>query len=49
MTSIRISSSGSTDGRPGAVEWCQVWPNRAEVDEAVDRSQQMVGRHMLLE
>jgi hypothetical protein len=32
-----------------AVERCQVWPNLAEVDEAVDRSQHMVGRHMLLE
>jgi hypothetical protein len=32
-----------------AVEWRQVWPNRAEVDEAVDRSQHMAGWHMLLE
>ena len=32
-----------------AVEWCQVWPNRAEVGEAVDRSQHMAGWHMLLE
>jgi hypothetical protein len=39
------------DRRPSgcAVERCQVWPNLAELDEAVDRPQHMVGRHMLLE
>jgi hypothetical protein len=49
MISMRISSSGSTDGRPvGAVERCQVWPNLAEVDEAVDRAEHVVGGHPLL-
>jgi hypothetical protein len=49
MISIRISSSGSTDGRPVvAVERRQACPNSPNVDEAVDRSQHMVKRHMLL-
>jgi hypothetical protein len=32
-----------------AIEWRQVGPNIAEVDEAVDRSQHTVDRHILLE
>jgi hypothetical protein len=32
-----------------AVERCKVWPNLAKIDEAVDRSQHMVGWHMLLD
>ena len=39
------------DRRPAgcAVEWRQMCPNIAKIDEAVDRSQHMVERHMLLD
>jgi hypothetical protein len=30
-----------------AVEWCQVGPNRAEIDEAVNRAEHVVDGHLL--
>lgn len=44
MISIRIIRSGSIEGRP-----VSLYPDNTQIDEPVDRTQQVVGRHVVLD